>query len=328
MKARFKVLFISIPILVALLVTQSWYNKYIAEDIQIAHIPQPVLSSSHVTSAASPTATGQKSQSTRPQAFASSNPDSSAGASTALSYRDSKVAISITKQRIVYGAGTSVMYVADIRLSDISCLYTAFAKDEYGRNITQTVSSMAQNNHAVLAINGDYYGFRDDGIIVRNGVLYRSRPARDMLAIFKNGAMSTFHENSVDITKMLAGGLVDTFSFGPVLVSNGRAASQYPKMTSDIDIHFQNNNPRTGIGFFSPNHFAFVVVDGRSKRYSAGITLPEFAQQFVKLGCKEAYNLDGGGSTTMYFNGKVINDPLGRNGVYQRRVSDAICIEP
>lgn len=328
MKARFKVIFISILAIVALLITRSWYNKYIAEDIQIAHIPRPVLSSSHVTSAASLTAANQNLQSHCPQAFSSSNTDNSASTSTALSYRDSKVAISITKRHIVYGTDTSVMYVADVRLNDTSCLYTAFAKNEYGRNITQTVSTMAQDNHAVLAINGDFYGFRDDGIIVRNGVLYRNRPTRDMLAIYKSGITSTFHENMVDVTKMLAGGLVDTFSFGPVLVSNGHAASQYPKMTNDIDIHFQNNNPRTGIGFYSPNHFVFVVVDGRSKHYSVGITLPEFAQQFVKLGCREAYNLDGGGSTTMYFNGKVINDPLGRGGAYQRSVSDAICIEP
>ncbi len=56
----------------------------------------------------------------------------------------------------------------------------------------------------------------------------------------------------------------------------------------------------------------FVAVDGRSTGYSRGVTMTEFAQIFKDLGATVAYNLDGGGSTTMYFNGEMVNNPLGR----------------
>ena len=71
----------------------------------------------------------------------------------------------------------------------------------------------------------------------------------------------------------------------------------------------QGTNPRTGIGMISANHFVFVVVDGRSPGYSRGVTLTEFAQIFQELGCSTAYNLDGGGSSTLYFMGELVNEP-------------------
>lgn len=86
----------------------------------------------------------------------------------------------------------------------------------------------------------------------------------------------------------------------------------------------QNLEPRTGIGYISPNHFIIIVVDGRKASYSNGLTLKEFAKEFLDCGCVEAYNLDGGGSSTMCFNGRIVNNPLGKNGAYERSVSDII----
>ncbi|ETI90072.1 phosphodiester glycosidase family protein [Clostridium butyricum] len=74
----------------------------------------------------------------------------------------------------------------------------------------------------------------------------------------------------------------------------------------------------------SPNNFVFVVVDGRDNGYSRGMTLNEFSQLFEDLGCTYAYNLDGGGSSTMYFNGRVVNNPGGKDS--ERKVSDIIYI--
>ena len=74
----------------------------------------------------------------------------------------------------------------------------------------------------------------------------------------------------------------------------------------------QGNQPRTAVGVVGPNHLAFVVVDGRSPGYSAGVTLPALAGIMRSLGTTTAYNLDGGGSSTMYFDGAVVNNPLGQ----------------
>lgn len=97
----------------------------------------------------------------------------------------------------------------------------------------------------------------------------------------------------------------------------------------EIDTNFgnhsiQGNNPRTGVGIIANNHFVFAVVDRRSSGYSRGVTLTEFAQIFKDLGCTDAYNIDGGGSSTMYFMGRVVNNPLGRN--QERGTSDILFI--
>jgi exopolysaccharide biosynthesis protein len=68
----------------------------------------------------------------------------------------------------------------------------------------------------------------------------------------------------------------------------------------------------------------FVVVDGRNPGYSKGVTMSEFAQIFKDLGCTTAYNLDGGGSSTMYFLGNMVNNPLGKDN--ERRISDILYI--
>ena len=80
----------------------------------------------------------------------------------------------------------------------------------------------------------------------------------------------------------------------------------------------------TGIGFVEANHLLFVAVDGRSAGYSRGVTMSEFGQIFVDAGAHVAYNLDGGGSTTMVFNDTLVNNPLGRGA--ERGTSDIIYI--
>ena len=87
----------------------------------------------------------------------------------------------------------------------------------------------------------------------------------------------------------------------------------------------QGNQPRTAVGVIDPNHLVFVVVDGRSPGYSRGVTLPDLAQILKGLGATTGYNLDGGGSSTMYFNGALVNNPLGRGS--ERGTSDILYIE-
>ena len=86
------------------------------------------------------------------------------------------------------------------------------------------------------------------------------------------------------------------------------------------------SNPRTAIGQISENHYVFIVSDGRTKD-SEGLSLYELATFMKSLGCITAYNLDGGGSSTMYFNGNIVNNPT-TNGkrVSERSVSDIVYI--
>lgn len=213
-----------------------------------------------------------------------------------------------------------VMYVADVKMKDARMIRTAFAKDRVGRNILETTSDIAERNHALFAVNGDYYGFRDTGLVVRNGLMFRNRQKQEMMVLYENGVMETFEKGEAEIDRLKANKIMHAFSFGPILVKNGEPRESFDKQYKRI----RGRNPRTGMGMIEPNHFVFLVVDGRSDE-SRGLSLAQFAQEFAALGCKEAYNLDGGSSSSLYFNSETINKAI-RNETYEREISDIIYI--
>ena len=237
---------------------------------------------------------------------------------TENSYQDENIKITITET--VYNDTTC--YIADVQVSDISYLKTALAQASYGRNIKETVSDMAAGNNAILAINGDYYGFRDYGYVIRNGVLYRSNgKGNEDLAILSDGSFMLFSEDEISAEELAAQGALQVLSFGPGLVDDGEIiVSENAEVAQS-----KSSNPRTAIGMISPLHYVFVVSDGRTDE-SEGLTLYELAQVMQDAGCTVAYNLDGGGSSTMVFNGTVINNPTGGRGSSERKVSDIVYI--
>lgn len=244
-----------------------------------------------------------------------------------LSYTSDTKSIEIEK--VVTGSGSDQVtyYVADVQLTDSSSLKSAFANNQFGNNIVQVTSEIASNNNAIFAINGDYYGFREDGITIRNGQIFRDVPARTGLAFYEDGSMKIYEETETTAEELIAEGVTQTFSFGPALVENSEAIEDFGDVSIDKNFgnrSIEDSNPRTGVGIISENHYVFVVVDGRSDE-SKGLTLGEFAQVFEDLGATEAYNLDGGGSSTMYFMGDVVNNPRGTGE--ERGVSDIIYIQ-
>lgn len=234
-------------------------------------------------------------------------------------YSDSKTSITLKQ----YREYDSNIYVADVTVSDASDLKTALANNTYGRNITDTTSDMAANNNAVLAINGDYYGARQSGYVIRNGKLYRDNSGnRDALVIQKNGEFKFVSESETSASDLLQDGALQAFSFGPVLLNNGEISVG----ENDEVGMAMASNPRTAIGYLGNNHYVFVVSDGRTSE-SAGLSLYELASFMKELGVKDAYNLDGGGSSTMVFKGEITNNPTtsGRSGE-ERAVSDIVYI--
>jgi exopolysaccharide biosynthesis protein len=234
--------------------------------------------------------------------------------------------IAITTHTYETSEGTATYYVADVVLSDVTQLQSAFANDEFGLNITQDTSDIAADVGASLAINGDYYGFRDTGIEIRNGVIYRDAGAREGAVIYRDGTMAVYDETTTSAQELVDNGAWLTLSFGPALVDNGEVVEGIDKVEVDTNIgnhSIQGNQPRTAIGMISANHYVFVVVDGRSSQ-SAGVTLPELADIMRSLGATEAYNLDGGGSSTMVSDGSLVNNPLGKG--HERGVSDILWI--
>lgn len=203
-------------------------------------------------------------------------------------------------------------FVADLVLSDATVLRSAFAEDSFGTNIIDETSDIAEQNDAIFAINGDYYGFRQTGIVIRNGVAYRDEGAREGLAFYRDGHVELYDETATDAETLVDAGVWNTLSFGPALVEDGQVVDGIDEVEVDTNVgnhSIQGDQPRTAVGVVDDNHLVLVVVDGRDTGYSAGASMTELATLMQGLGATTAYNLDGGGSSTMYFNGQVVNQP-------------------
>ena len=223
-----------------------------------------------------------------------------------------------------YRYNDTTVYVADIVLSSPDQLKTALARSSYGKNVTEKTSVIAADNGALLAINGDYYGARERGYVIREGIIYRStrRQGAEDLVIYRDGTMRIISESDVSAEELLNDGAYNVFSFGPGLISDGVIT-----VSEGYEVgQAMASNPRTAIGQVDGLHYVFVVSDGRTSE-SAGLSLYELAQFMSELGVSVAYNLDGGGSSTMYYNGEVVNNPT-TNGkrISERSVSDIVYI--
>ena len=215
-----------------------------------------------------------------------------------------------------------VYYAADIQLTDPSQFSYAFANERFDAG-TEALSDIAERNNPLLAINGDYCGFHNNGVIIRGGELFRKQnSARQMLIVDKNGDLSVLVDRSekqgVVADRLMEEGVLHTFEFGPTLVENGQAVGNgFRHCARGRRIP----GAAHGIGQLGPLHYLVIVVDGRSEGYSEGCDLPTLQQLFLDHGAQIAFNLDGGGSTTLWFNGKVINHPASGE---ERKVSDIV----
>lgn len=240
---------------------------------------------------------------------------------TDTSYSDDNISVTLTEKTV----NNTQVYVADVTVSSAEYLKTALANNTYGNNVTAKTSETAANNNAILAVNGDYYGANTTGYVIRNGVVYRDTVREDAsngdLAIYKDGSFKIIYENEISADQLVEDGVVNLLAFGPALVEN----SEIVVDTKSEVGQSMASNPRTAIGIIDENHYIIIVSDGRTSE-SQGLSLYEMAEVMKSYGVKTAYNLDGGGSSTMYFNGQVINKPTTNGNISERAVSDIVYI--
>ena len=241
---------------------------------------------------------------------------------TDTSYSDDNISVTLTKKTV----SNTQVYIADVTVSSSEYLKTAFAQNTYGNNVTAKTSETAANNNAILAVNGDYYGANTTGYVIRNGVVYRDTVREDSsngdLAIYKDGSFKIIYEDQVSADQLVKDGVVNLLAFGPSLVENGEIVVD---TNSEVG-QSMSSNPRTAIGIIDENHYIIIVSDGRTSE-SEGLSLYQMAEIMKSYGVKTAYNLDGGGSSTLYFNGQVINKPTTNgNTISERSVSDIVYI--
>lgn len=209
----------------------------------------------------------------------------------------------------------SRIHVADIYISDLKYLRAAYADGEYKNGATAFVDKMAQDNNAIVAISGDHYSMRREGVVVRNGELARDARLNDVCILHYDGTMETLRDQDFDLEKLKTEGAYQLWSFGPRLMENGLPRTEFTAA------ELPGINPRSGIGYVEPGHYVFIMVDGsRNNQGYRGVSLSEFAQLFADQGCVVAYNFDGGASAAMAWGDELISAP------YNRMVGDAVYI--
>lgn len=244
-------------------------------------------------------------------------------------YKSEAVEITITKEYREYigSNGTtkkkSNTFICDIKIADghENALSRIISQKGFGTGSAyrENTFDMAAANNAILALTGDQYGYVKNGIEIVHSQLYRYS-VRDKFFV------NVKQDNTMEILKaadyndkdsaisLLTGGTKFTLDFGPALVINGEGVTDFSAYNN-----IGNWNPRSAIGYAGKNHFYFVVIDGSrsdsDNKESGGAGFKHMRDLFLELGCTDAYNLDGGSSTTLVFNGKRINN------LYENRIN-------
>ena len=224
---------------------------------------------------------------------------------TENTYQSANINLTFTRNETIVQEDYNVVYfLADVYVRNIECLRTLLADDSYGKSINEDVISMSTRCGALVAMNSDYYSFRSTGTVIRNGTMYRGGVSPDMevAILFRDGTMRAYKtEAELNMDQVMADGAWQGFCFGPSLLDeNGNLWDDYESV---------NHNPRTILGMIEPGHYLFIVIDGRQGSYSEGMTYRESAELCRQLGCKFAFNLDGGKTTQMTYMGKMANNP-------------------
>ena len=227
------------------------------------------------------------------------------GYTSEWTYEDESISVAI--ESCLWGE--TECYIARVKIADPSQLRTAPAYS-FERNQTAMVDAMAERVNAVLAINGDYFSFQKQrgGYLVRQGEEYMNKPikGRDVLIIDGNGDFTIEKVvNDEVIEKHAAAGVVNAFNFGPGLVIDGEVLTEYGAKYNSA----QNRSQRCAIAQVKRGTMEYLAIccEGPVETDDGGMTMVEFAEFVSTFGVENAYNLDGGYSTAMIFNGEKVN---------------------
>ena len=222
---------------------------------------------------------------------------------TANSYEDASLSIHLEKRDI-----DGVRYdIAWIKVASPTQLRTAIA-GQPNEVVAERPTRLARRENAVLAINGDFYTQRKDGLIYRQGTAFRYllNPEKDVLIIDDQGdlhALLGSDTQTAELVALLQSGrtIVNAFTFGPAIVKDGKALPMPATYQTRFDSAIRD--PRTVIAQKGPLEYVFVEAEGRND-VSKGVTTDQMAMFMESLGVQTAYCLDGGNSSIMIFNGR------------------------
>ena len=227
--------------------------------------------------------------------------------------------LSVEVEQIIDTEHTLVYFVADIRYRDGETFTSGFKKPGVPKGRGDMPYMLSRINQSIVGINSDFFTANDlehKGILIREGKKYLDNKAEDTLVCWPDGSLGIISPGEYTAAELLDMGVQNTWSFGPTLVRDG-------KINENVEKHriSKRKNPRSAIGMAENGHVILMMVEGRQKNRSVGVTCTELAQMFLDRGCELAYNLDGGASAAIVFMGETLN-----KSAKDRRVSDILQI--
>lgn len=221
-------------------------------------------------------------------------------------YDDETISVRMEQLRMF----DSDVFIAYVKIASPTQLRTAIAGTKMSKEKTAGTSDIAKAYDAVVAVNGDYYLKAKTGHIVRMGEVYREKPSNDldMLLIDEYGDFHLCKKGKKVQAAFVEEykkeySIINGFLFGPALIIDGEVQQD---LTNYGYYAAHSDNPRAGIAQLDKLTYAVVVVNGRTDA-SEGVTMQEFAEIMASVGAKQAFNLDGGNSATLVFNGEIFN---------------------
>ncbi len=215
----------------------------------------------------------------------------------------SDASINIVMEKRFLEETECIAYITHIRTNDFSRISTGSWGDSADSKSTADPEDVAAKYGVIYGQSTDFFNYNNDtrrGIVIRNGEVFRDHIYNSMLAIYPDGRFETYEKaDTISADRLIEDGVMNTFSFGPVLVEDGFLSS------SSTNSKVAVRNPRSAIGMVEPGHYVSIVVDGRSSK-SRGLTTVALGELFADEGCKVAYNLDGGGTISAVFLGNMM----------------------
>ncbi len=246
---------------------------------------------------------------------------------TGTMYRSHDVYINVEKITRPLSDYIAEYYVYDVYVRSMDNFYTVSSSSRHSFN-----DLLESGGGAIAAISGDFW-YQNAEIAVRSGELLRheSSSEDDFCVLYNDGSMEIFPGSAIrdfNVTE----DIYQIWNFGPSLLDeDGHSKTDFG---SKNDI--KSRNPRASIGYYEPGHYCFIVAEGRRKIYYngesvyiKGIRLKDLSEIYEELGCRLAYNLDGGDSAYGYFNGEILRQDFDRaylDGKEPRKIYDIICI--
>ncbi len=250
-------------------------------------------------------------------------------------YIDSNMSVKISR----YREYESDIYVVDAVVNSADLLKTAITGvNKRGDHIWKVVSDISKEyGDLIISINGDCWGHKKSGYSIKNGVILRDtyttasngfitkeEPRQETLVLWADGSASIVKEGDYTAQELIDKGAWQLFNFGPALINDGENVAKTSFTTVDVA---NSRHPRTAIGLKDDLHYVFIIVDGRNGSTNRGVTCSQLAEFGMSLGIKYLYNLDGGGSATLYFQGEVLNKPCRKEGkIGEVTVTDIVYI--